>query len=180
MKPKEPADIATDDTVEETSASAGGNGAASAMLPPVYSADLIREETQVGRFYKFGITEGNEKLETIMQIVFTEVSSKSAFFEVTMVDDTGKQLGKPRAEVVTWAELESHGVFRKLDTTISTKTITTPAGEFECAVYEVKSGDDRSSTFYFAHDLPGAAVRVLHHKDGELFQWVELVEFRAE
>lgn len=68
-----------------------------------------------------------------------------------------------------WTDLQSHASFPAEQTEIRTAAITTPAGTFECWVYEVsdkKKNPSGIQRYWFAKKLPGPPV-VFEEEQGE-------------
>lgn len=133
--------------------------AAGALAPAPFTAEQIRDATQVGRTYRFDLFRGTQQLKVTLR--FTEVTPEQATTEETVVDAAGKTLGTERDEA-TWQEIVGHASYPADSTEITDATVEVPAGTFDAMLYTVtgeQNGKPVVSRMYFAKSLPGAPVK---------------------
>jgi hypothetical protein len=108
--------------------------------------------------------------------------------EMTAVDAEGAMLrtvvrggeglaGEPKQSRLTWEELRAHAIFPRAATTIVDETIQTAAGKFACKRYTVV-GDEETTTFWFATELPGAPVKMTVERGGVVVETRTLMKHR--
>jgi hypothetical protein len=120
-----------------------------------------------------------------------EIANRSPYFEVTRyvkaneaeVHIESQRLsasGAPRGNQVkahsTWKAMSERGWYPDEWTVITDERVETPAGAFDCRVYEVTSHGETVDRYYFARDLPGPPVLHTRHVDGALQLTMTLVE----
>jgi hypothetical protein len=154
-----------------------GACAASTPAPPPsdrpapfpYTPEQIRDATQVGRTYLFGIQEaGKDPLRSRMR--FTSVSPERAVVESEILDSAGNVVGPARTSTSTWAELQAHATFPGQGTTITEEEVETPGGTFLCMKYHVVDPQPDGTVVtiaHFAKDLPGPPVKMHREKNGQ-------------
>jgi hypothetical protein len=177
-KPKEPleednskafAELAKNDR-EETDA--GTDAAPSGWEPPKgpvypapFTAEQIRAATKNGRTYRYKVELPNTPPKEYA-ITFRNVDA--AGVEVAQSGTTPKRMA--------WLTLQQHAEFPKDRTSTHGEKLKTPAGKFECVVYEVHGDDDEIWTYFFAKKLPGAPVFFYAERRGKRLRTVTLVE----
>ena len=148
------------------------------MAPTPYTADQIREASPAGRRYEW-THEEKGKPTTRRVVTFREVDGASAELETTVLDETGHTTGEAQRKRATGVELRDHASFPRQSVVISDETITVPAGTFDCRLYTV-TGGEVVSRFWFAKTLPGAPVRLVTTKGGEVVESRTLVRYLAK
>ncbi len=133
------------------------------VAPYPYTADQIRAACH-GRVVEYRM-EAAGAPTTTQHWEFADVDAHTARITTTTFDADGKPVGPPEIETSTWAELHEHARFPRDATTITSETITVPAGTFESARYVVTSGDV-VKTLWFAHDLAGPPLKLVVTKGG--------------
>jgi len=144
------------------------------MGQPPFKAAQIRAATATGRTYVWRVS-GPAGPSGEREARFEAVDDDGATLVSSGRDEAGKPVGEERTKV-TWAELEGHARFPAAMLTVKEETVTVPAGEFACLLYEVKEPDGSLARFWFAKDLPGAPVKIEASKDGTLLERRELVK----
>jgi hypothetical protein len=134
------------------------------IYPAPFTAEQIRDATKNGRTYRYKV----------------EAPSKPAHeYTITFrnVDDGGAEVHTgERSTRMSWASLQKHGEFPKDKVTTREEKLKTPAGKFECIVYEVAGDEGEKWTYYFARKLPGAPVFFYVERDGRRLRTTTLVE----
>jgi hypothetical protein len=122
--------------------------------PIPYTIDELRGGCPVGRWRTYAISGPASGFE---RMTFVDSTMDGAVVESVAVDEAGTPVGEPERQSATWAELRAHGTFPASQTTIREETITVPAGEFPCRLYEVEEPDTgagpRTSRYWFATDV---------------------------
>jgi hypothetical protein len=77
---------------------------------------------------------------------------------------------------MSWQALQQQSEFPKEKTETHDDKLKTPAGKFECIVYEVTMDEGEVWTFYFAKKLPGAPVFFYADRNGKRLRTTTLVE----
>lgn len=186
-KPKKPAKKPGEDDTSKAFADldkndkdsfGGGGGDAGAAPPsdgpeapkgPVYpapfTAEQIRAATKNGRSYRYKIEMPNKPTKEYM-LTFRNV------------DDGGAEIhsGGDASKRVSWTALQKQSEFSKEKTQTREEKLKTPAGKFECKVYEVSMDEGEVWTFYFAKQLPGAPVFFYSERNGKRLRTTTLVE----
>jgi len=138
------------------------------VYPAPFTAEQIRAATKNGRTYRYKVELPN-KDPTEYAITFRNVDESGA--EVS-------QPGKP-PQRMAWSTLQHHAEFPKDRTSTHEEKLKTPAGKFECMVYEVRGEDEELWTYFFARKLPGAPVFFYVDRKGKRLRTVTLVEHVA-
>lgn len=136
--------------------------------PAPFTAEQLRDATKNGRTYRFKVEMPNKPTREYV-ITFRNVDASGA--EIHQGSDHVKRFG--------WLGLQRHAEFPKDKVTTHDEKLKTPAGKFECIVYEVKGEDDELWTYYFAKKLPGAPVFFYVERHGKRLRTVTLVEHIA-
>jgi hypothetical protein len=131
--------------------------------PYPYTADQIRAACH-GRVVEYRM-EAAGAPTTTQHWEFADVDAQTARITTTTFDADGKSASAPEVETSTWAELHEHARFPHDATTITSETITIPAGTFASARYVVTSGGV-VKTLWFAHDLAGPPLKLVVTKGG--------------
>jgi len=154
---------------DDTSGAAPPGGAEEKPKGPVYpapfTAEQIRDATKNGRTYRYKVEMPNKPTREY-SITFRKVDQGGA--EVFSGADSSKRMG--------WLTLQQHAEFPKDKVTTRDEKLKTPAGKFECVVYEVAGEDGEVWTYYFAKKLPGAPVFFYVERDGKRLRTTTLVE----
>jgi hypothetical protein len=135
------------------------------VYPAPFTAEQIRAATKNGRTYRYKVELPNTPPKEYA-ITFRNVDAAGA--EVTQSGTTPKRMA--------WITLQQHAEFPKDKTSTHDEKLKTPAGKFECVVYEVRSDDDEIWTYFFAKKLPGAPVFFYAERRGKRLRTVTLVE----
>ena len=136
--------------------------------PAPFTAEQIRGATKNGRTYRYKVEMPNKPTKEYA-ITFRAVDEGGA--EVHMGGDKVKRM--------SWAALQQQSEFPKDKTQTHDEKLKTPAGKFECVVYEVTMDEGEVWTFYFAKKLPGAPVFFYAERNGKRLRTTTLVEHIA-
>jgi hypothetical protein len=145
--------------------------------PTPFTAQQIRDASRPGRTWIWYV-EVPGKPTVRRRVTITKVEPERAEMETAALDETGKEIEKTPAKSVTWEELRKHAEFPRDEVTMREEVIEAPAGVYSCVVYVVKSGDDETTTYYFAKDLPGAPVYFFTDKGGQRTMTSTLLDYR--
>jgi len=135
------------------------------VYPAPFTAEQIRDATKNGRTYRYKVELPN-KPSREYAITFRKVDEGGA--EIFSGSDRSKRMG--------WLALQQQSEFPKDKVTTRDEKLKTPAGKFECVVYEVDGDDDEVWTYYFAKKLPGAPVFFYVERNGKRLRTTTLVE----
>lgn len=138
------------------------------IYPAPFTAEQIRDATKNGRTYRYKIeTPGKPAKE--YSITFRNV------------DEAGAEIhsGSAPPRRLAWRLLQQDSEFPKDKTKTHPEKLATPAGKFECTVYEVSGEDGEVWTFYFAKKLPGAPVFFYAERNGRRLRTTTLVDHIA-
>jgi hypothetical protein len=135
------------------------------VYPAPFTAEQIRDATKNGRTYRYKVEVPNKPTREYA-ITFRKVDEGGA--EVFNGTDTPRRTG--------WLALQQHAEFPKDRVTTHDDKLKTPAGKFECIVYEVEGDDGDVWTYYFAKKLPGAPVFFYVERNGKRLRTTTLVE----
>ncbi|MBX3262972.1 MAG: hypothetical protein KIS78_22025 [Labilithrix sp.] len=154
---------------DDTSAGPEPAGEAEKPKGPVYpapfTAEQIRDATKNGRTYRYKVEVPNKPTREY-SITFRKVDDGGA--EIFAGGATSKRLG--------WLAIQQNAEFPKDRVTTHEEKLKTPAGKFECVVYEVEGDEGEVWTYYFAKKLPGAPVFFYVERDGKRLRTTTLVE----
>ncbi len=132
--------------------------------PTPFSAALIAAACRPGREDVYLIEEGDAP-PVHHATRFVGGDDRHAEVESVELADDGTPVGDPAAGRAAWTDLQAHASYPAHLTTITSETVTVPAGEFDCWRYRVVDGD-AATTCWFARDLPGPPVRKVDTVDG--------------
>ncbi len=135
------------------------------IYPAPFTAEQIRNATKEGRTYRFKVEVPN-KNTTEYAITFRKVDANGA--EVFNGSDSPKRVG--------WLALQQQSEFPKEKVKTHPEKLKTPAGKFDCVVYELTGEDGEVFTYYFAKKLPGAPVFFFVERNGKRLRTTTLVE----
>lgn len=135
------------------------------VYPAPFTADQIRDATKNGRTYRYKIELPNKPPKEHV-ITFKNVDEGGA--EVSSSGEQSKRYG--------WLTLQEHAEFPKDKVTTREEKLKTPAGKFDCIVYEVAGEDGEQWTYYFAKKLPGAPVFFYVERNGKRLRTTTLIE----
>jgi hypothetical protein len=135
------------------------------VYPAPFTAEQIRDATKNGRTYRYKVEAPNEPPHE-RTITFRNVDEGGA--EVHTAGDKSKRM--------SWATLQRHSEFPKEKVTTHPEKLKTPAGKFECIVYQVSGEEGEVWTYYFAKKLPGAPVFYYVERNGKRLRTTTLVE----
>lgn len=135
------------------------------VFPAPFTAEQIRDATKNGRTYRYKIEVPNKPAKEHV-ITFRNVDEGGA--EIHMGGDQSKRM--------SWMTLQQHSEFPKDKVTKREEKLKTPAGKFECVVYEVAGEDGEVWTYYFAKKLPGAPVFYYVERSGKRLRTTTLIE----
>lgn len=138
------------------------------VYPAPFTAEQIRDATKNGRTYRYKI-EMPGKPPKEYAITFRNV------------DEGGAEIhsGSAAPRRMPWKVLQEHSEFPKDKTKTHPEKLATPAGKFECTVYEVQGEEGEVWSFFFAKKLPGAPVFFYAERDGRRLRTTTLVEHIA-
>lgn len=148
--------------------------------PTPFTVEQIRDATHVGRTYRFRMEENGAPAREHL-IEFTAVDAEGCTIRVTDRDASGQATGAPEESRSTWVEIGRHALFPREATTITHETVEVPAGRFDAILYTVSAspaGRRMVQKYWFARELPGAPVRVVHEVDGAPVMSMTLLEHR--
>jgi len=135
------------------------------VYPAPFTAEQIRDATKNGRTYRYKVEMPNKPTREY-SITFRKVDDGGA--EIFSGSDSSKRMG--------WLTLQQQSEFPKDKVTTREEKLKTPAGKFECVVYEVEGEDGEVWTYYFAKKLPGAPVFFYVERNGKRLRTTTLVE----
>ncbi|MBX3209845.1 MAG: hypothetical protein KF764_32735 [Labilithrix sp.] len=138
------------------------------VYPAPFTAEQIRDATKNGRTYRYKVEVPNKPAKEY-SITFRKVDDGGA--EISSGGDTSKRLG--------WLALQQNAEFPKDKVTTHDEKLKTPAGKFECVVYEVSGDEGEVWTYYFAKKLPGAPVFFYVERNGKRLRTTTLIEHIA-
>jgi hypothetical protein len=154
-----------DPTGKPPATDAGAEKPKGPVYPAPFTAEQIRDATKNGRTYRYKIEMPNKPTKEYA-ITFRKVDESGA--EIHSGTDQPRRMG--------WATLQQHSEFPKDKVTTREEKLKTPAGKFECVVYEVAGEEGEVWTFYFAKKLPGAPVFFYAERHGKRLRTTTLVE----
>jgi hypothetical protein len=135
------------------------------VYPAPFTAEQIRAATKNGRTYRYKVEMPNKPTREYA-ITFRKVDEVGA--EIFSGGDNSKRMG--------WLALQQQAEFPKDKVTTRDEKLKTPAGKFECIVYEVAGEDAEVWTYYFAKKLPGAPVFFYVERNGKRLRTTTLVD----
>jgi hypothetical protein len=135
------------------------------VYPAPFTAEQIRAATKNGRTYRYKVELPNAPTKEYA-ITFRSVDQAGA--EIAQGGTTPKRMA--------WITLQQHAEFPKDKTSTHEEKLKTPAGKFECIVYEVRGEEGETWTYFFARKLPGAPVFFYVDRKGKRLRTVTLVE----
>ena len=135
------------------------------VYPAPFTAEQIHAATKNGRTYRYKVEVPN-KPTTSYSLTFRNVDDNGT--EVHR-GETTKRMG--------WIALQQDAEFPKDKTTTHKEKLKTPAGKYECIVYEVEGDDDETLTYFFAKKLPGAPVFFYVERNGKRLRTTTLIEY---
>ena len=97
--------------------------------------------------------------------VYFDPDETSVSMRLAPLNEAGEVVGEAMAARITWDDLREHAVFPAETTTVTGETIETPLGQFDCARYDVASGET-TLAFWFAAEHPGMPIRYATLSDG--------------
>jgi hypothetical protein len=135
------------------------------VYPAPFTAEQIRDATKSGRTYRYKVEVPNK-------------SPKEYVITFRNVDEGGAEIhaGGNEPRRMGWLKLQQDGEFPKDKVTTRDEKLKTPAGKFECIVYEVAGEEGEVWTYYFAKKLPGAPVFFYVERNGKRLRTTTLVE----
>ena len=132
--------------------------------PTPFSAEEIRAACTTITIKYLVEMKGREDTYQITE--FINISETGSYFNAITTDKNGKVVKRRRKNYAKWTDLQAHASFPEEHTTITTDKIKLGPGEFECFVYNVKTGNSLNK-FYFAKELPGPPVYYEKFLNGE-------------
>jgi hypothetical protein len=135
------------------------------VYPAPFTAEQIRAATRNGRTYRYKVEIPNEP-------------TREHVITFRNVDEGGAEVhqGSDHARRMSWTTLQRHAEFPRDKVSTHPEKLKTPAGKFECVVYEVTGEDGEVWTYYFAKKLPGAPVYFYVERNGKRLKTTTLVE----
>ncbi|MBX3227022.1 MAG: hypothetical protein KIT84_41245 [Labilithrix sp.] len=135
------------------------------VYPAPFTAEQIRGATKNGRTYRY-------------KVEMPSKPTKEYAITFRNVDDGGAEVhsGGDQSKRMSWNALQKQSEFPKDKTQTRDEKLKTPAGKFECIVYEVTMEEGEVWTFYFAKKLPGAPVFFYSERYGKRLRTTTLVE----
>jgi hypothetical protein len=135
------------------------------VFPAPFTAEQIRDATKNGRTYRYKIEVPNKPAKEYV-ITFRHVDEGGA--EISSGSDSAKRM--------SWLTLQQHSEFPKDKVSKREEKLKTPAGKFECLVYEVSAEEGEVWTYYFAKKLPGAPVFFYVERNGKRLRTTTLID----
>ena len=135
------------------------------IFPAPFTAEQIRDATKNGRTYRYKVEVPNKSAKEYT-VTFRNVDDNGA--EVHQ-GETTKRMG--------WIALQQGAEFPKDKTTTHKEKLRTPAGKYECVVYEVTEDDSETWTYFFAKKLPGAPVFFFVERNGKRLRTTTLIDY---
>ena len=135
------------------------------IFPAPFTAEQIHDATKNGRTYRYKVEVPNKPAKEYT-VTFRNVDDNGA--EVHQ-GETTKRMG--------WIALQQGAEFPKDKTTTHKEKLKTPAGKYECVVYEVAEDDGETWTYFFAKKLPGAPVFFFVERNGKRLRTTTLIEY---
>lgn len=132
-------------------------------LPTPFTAAEIRGATPVGLVVETIAEEAGDVVSR-RRTTFVACDDDGATVENVEIDEDGNVLGAVESGRSTWHDLQGHASFPAEQADRTSEMVELPIGTLECWRYEVRF-DGRTSTFWFAKDLPGQPVRYAVHLD---------------
>ncbi|MBX3270329.1 MAG: hypothetical protein KF729_08705 [Sandaracinaceae bacterium] len=141
-----------------------------------FPAATIRDATPAGRTYVLQFREAG--VVRYERWTFEEVDARGFTSTSTPVTETGEPAGPTERGEGTWEDLEAHAHFPADATEIRVATLALPLATFRCRLYTVTRPDDAGrvvvTRMWFADSLPGAPVRMVRERDGEVVLEMQL------
>lgn len=135
------------------------------VYPAPFTAEQIHEATKNGRTYRYKVEVPN-KPPREYAITFRKVDDAGA--EVAQAGEPPRRMG--------WFALQQHAEFPRDKVSRHDEKLKTPAGKFECVVYELAGEEGEVWTYFFAKKLPGAPVFFFVERNGKRLRTVTLIE----
>lgn len=148
--------------------------------PTPFSAEEIHQGCPDGRTTRYRIEAHNRPVMYQVSI-FLNGTAEGTAFRAWQENEQGQPVGGPMESKATWEELQAHASFPAADTRITTEIFTTPAGTYDCWLYEVTAEKDNQrqvSRFWFARSLPGPPVCFEKTVDGQMVYRMTMLRAR--
>ncbi len=149
-----------------------------AIAPRPFTAEQIRDAMPTGCQLKFRMEVAGEPT-LIEQWVVTAANGTQMTMSSKSFAEDGKLVGDQGSDTSTWTQLMEHATFPAARTTVTERTVETPAGTFAAIVYEVrdtKEGVPVVTHFHFAKTLPGPPVLLTVDAGGKRIRTMTLLE----
>lgn len=143
--------------------------------PTPFSAAEFRDSFYNGLRFKYQIQTTDEP-DIFAVVTFWNWSEEGVSIEAVRFDSEGKQVGEKKNTRVKWKEFQKQLSFPEANTKITSETISTPAGTFECWLYEVTSGGKKVERLWFTKTMPGLPVYSEDKVAGQLMSKATLME----
>ncbi len=152
--------------------------------PTPFDAEQIREACSPGHFRLYRVeVPGRPKLYRVLR--FGQRTEEATTFISRQLDADGHPFGEQRRTRARWKALQAHASFPESRTTIRPTRHTTPAGTFDCWLYEVRELRDghrghhrrRLRRYWFAKQLPGPPIQLDQRVGGRLTLRMVLVAY---
>ncbi len=144
--------------------------------PTPFTASEIRRGCRTGRLIRLRIWSKG-KPPAVQTWRFLDDSPTDAKIEMSVADETGRDLGGPKLETVLWADLQSHASFPEAVTEITTTHRATPIGQHECWTYVVRrKGENTVERYWFSKTLPGPPIEYVREVNGEIVARQSMIE----
>lgn len=152
--------------------------------PTPFDAEQIREACPPGHFRLYRVeVPGRPKLYRVLR--FGQRTEEVTTFISRQLDADGHPFGEQRRTRARWEALQAHASFPESRTTIRPTRHTTPAGTFDCWLYEVRERRDgrrghrrhRVRRYWFAKPLPGPPIQLDQRVGGKLTFRMVLVAY---
>jgi hypothetical protein len=145
--------------------------------PTPFSAEQIREASAAGTTITFRVEPpGFDPHLDRWEFLGGDVERGTRRRWTEALDGT---VLEPPAEVEsTWLDLQRHASYPCATTRMTTGTVRTPAGEFDCWIYVTTDDDGSVTRASFARTEPGPPVLLETERDGTIVFRMTLVESR--
>ena len=136
------------------------------VAPRPFTAEQLRAGMPIGTELRYRIEEPPGPA-VIMVMRVTASDELTGTIETQMLAEDGTQVKNLGAAATEWEALVKHATFPAAATTVSAKTIETPAGTYPGVEYVVREADT-TRTFQFARSLPGPPVVLVETTGGKV------------
>jgi len=154
----------------------GGDELKPEIAPLPFTIEDLRSTPVAGRSFKY-LLEISQEPSYFLVIRFIDSDEESLLMETLKINGTGKE-EKIKTDRRTWKEILKEVEFPAKQTIITPQMYTTPAGVFDCLVYEIsreKGGFQEILSIWFTKSPPFLPVYVELRMDDNDFCKATLV-----